>query len=134
MVSSAINYLTNFDFMEIGFNDFYWHDAIITEVTIDRNNPGKNDIILFEIEFPDIGKCRLVFIDVYWAKLDLNFGIVAPESISKAFIANETDGDLTRVSSLWKQLIPKLEAFCYVIELNSTGGEIKIIAKGFSVS
>lgn len=35
------------------FNDFYWHDAVITNIEIDRHNPGKEDTIAFAIEWPE---------------------------------------------------------------------------------
>jgi len=120
----------------MNFGDFYWHDAIILNIVIDRSNPGRIDTILFEIEFPDLGKVNFVFDKVYWIKMDLNFGMVVSENILKAFIADRSDTDFVYISSKWKKFIDldiaKLD--CYVIELNSTGGEIKIIATGFRVS
>jgi hypothetical protein len=65
------------------FNDFYWHDSVIKSVTINRNNPGVNDEIVFEIEWSEQkGKVLLVFEDVYWAEMKLNFGIVAAAAVS----------------------------------------------------
>jgi hypothetical protein len=115
------------------FNDFYWHDAVILNITIDRNDPGRIDTILFEIEFPDIGKVNFSFDSVYWIKMNLNFGIIASESILTAFIAERSDPDFVFISSTWEKFIDNTTLDCYVIELNSTGGEIKIIATGFRI-
>jgi hypothetical protein len=115
------------------FNDFYWHDAIIIDIVIDRSNPGIKDTILFDIDFPDEGKVELVFEDVYWSKMTLNFGVVAQESILNAFVTDRDDKDLINISSKWQKYVDGIKLYCYVINLNSTGGEIKIIAKEFKV-
>jgi len=48
------------------FNDFYWHDAVIKQVLIDRSNPGNEDTIAFEIEWPENrGRSTFIFEDVY---------------------------------------------------------------------
>ena len=39
----------------MNFNDFYWHDAVIKNITINRNNPGIIDIISLDIEWPEGG-------------------------------------------------------------------------------
>lgn len=52
----------------------------------------------------DNGKVNFIFEDVYWAKMNLNFGII-----------NRTELDV------------------YEILLNSTGGKIKIIARKFRI-
>ena len=117
----------------MNFNDFYWHDAVITSIAIDRSKPGIKDTILFNIEFPDEGKVDFIFEEVYWAKMSLNFGIVAQECILSAFTAERDDKDFVRISSKWEKFVDRIKLHCYVINLNSTGGEIKIVAKGFSV-
>ena len=37
----------------MNFNEYYWHDAIIKNIQIERNNPGVKDTILLEIEWPE---------------------------------------------------------------------------------
>lgn len=118
----------------MSFNDIYWHDSIIKYIKIDRAVPGNNGTIEFEIDWYEKGKGALFFEDIYWANLNLNFGIVAGENILDAFIADKTDEDFILFCSKWKDKIDINEINCYAIDLNSTGGRIKIIAKAFKIS
>lgn len=116
------------------FNDFYWHDAIIRNILIDRTNPGNDDSVSFEIEWTeDREKGVLIFEEVYWASMNLNFGIIADESILIATQLDEQNEDLAKFYSKWNGALNDVKLNTYKIELNSTGGEIKIIAKTFRV-
>jgi len=118
----------------MNFNDFYWHDAIIRNIQIDRTNPGNDDSILFEIEwYEDSKRAVLIFEEVYWTSMNLNFGIIADESILNATQLDEQNEDLVNFYSKWKGSMNEVKLNIYKIELNSTGGEIKIIAKTFKV-
>ena len=111
------------------FDKLNWHDAIINNIEIDRRNPGLNDIILFEIIWPNGKVSKLSFEDVYLIKLTLNCGIRAPESVYTAFIAEQNDVDLLNFYDKWNGLMNDVQLTCYVINTASTGGEIKILAK-----
>lgn len=115
------------------FNDYCWHDAMIKNIFIDRSNPGINDTILFEVNWPNGAKSKLAFEDVYWAKFNLNFGIVSSENILSAYLAEKDNESLSDLRLKWKGLL-NVELNCYIINLNSTGGEIKIISKGCRIS
>ena len=56
------------------FNDFEWHDSVIRNIRIDRNRPGEQDAIEFEVEF-DSGLFRIVFESMYQASFQMNFGV-----------------------------------------------------------
>ncbi|MGQ7857467.1 hypothetical protein ACUN24_24795 [Pedobacter sp. WC2501] len=114
------------------FNELYWHDSVIKRVEVDRSNPGIHDTIVFEIDWYDIGMGKLYFENVYWIRLDMNFGIVADECIDDAFKASDDDVDLARFNRKWNGLINENLA-CYVIKTASTGSEFKIIAGHFRV-
>ena len=114
--------------------DFYWHDSVIKNIVIDRNNPGKKDEIAIEIVWDDnYERVNFVFEGVYWAKMDLNFGIVANENILQGYLLPNNDEDLINFYSLWKGARDKIKLNVYEILLSSTGGRIKIIAKSFRV-
>lgn len=116
----------------MNFNDFYWHDAVIKNIQIDRNSPGTNDTIIFDIEWPEEkGKANFIFEEVYWASMNLNFGIVANETILSASELEENDQNLNSLYSKWNGVINDMELKVYKFSLNSTGSEIKIIAKRF---
>ncbi|WP_114751144.1 hypothetical protein [Pleomorphovibrio marinus] len=114
------------------FNDFIWHDAVIKKIEIDRNNPGNNDTIVFNIRWPENNRDSFIALqEVYFAKMDLNFGIVADETISHAVELEESDQDLNNIYSKWRGIIDDKKLKVYKFSLNSTGSKIKIIAKGF---
>jgi len=115
------------------FNDFYWHDAIIKSIIVDRHNPGKKDEIQFDILFPDKRKVtHFIFEKVYYASFNLNFGINAHETILQALVL-DNDDDLLKLFKNWKGHLDNIKLNVFYIELNSTGGKIKIIAKGFRI-
>ncbi|WP_304964159.1 hypothetical protein, partial [Bacteroides congonensis] len=87
------------------FEDYNWHDLEIKGITIDRNNPGKNDVIEFTIKLRNGSISKLLFQDVYWANLSLNFGIVASETINRVYIASEDDLDLLNFKNQWKSIL-----------------------------
>lgn len=114
--------------------DFYWHDSVIKHIAINRDNPGIKDEIVIEIVWADNDeRVNFVFEDVYWARMDLNFGIVVDENIFQGYLLPNSDEDLINFYSKWKGLMDDIKLNVYEIELNSTGGRIKIIAKGFRV-
>jgi len=119
----------------MNFEDFNWHDAVIKNITVDRNNPGIKDEITLEIVWPNREeRVHFVFESVYWAKMDLNFGIVAEENISQVHHLLNDDRDLIRFYSQWNGLMDDVKLNVYELELSSTGGRIKIIAKGFRIN
>jgi hypothetical protein len=114
--------------------DIYWHDAVIHNIIVDRNNPGINDSLKFEIEWIDGKSSILIFNEVYWANLMLNFGVVAEETILDVCLGNEDDVDYIRFKSIWEKYVDIRSFNIYIMNLNSTGGQVKIIAKSFSIN
>lgn len=45
----------------MNFNDYSWHDAIIKNILIDRKNPGKEDTISYEIQWPNNSISQIPF-------------------------------------------------------------------------
>ena len=115
------------------FNDYYWHDAVIKDIKVDRNNPGINDVIFIDIEWGEKReKATLIFEEVYWLNMNLNFGIIADETILQAKLLDHDNKDLSNFYSQWNGILNDVKLNTFQIDLNSTGGQIKIIAKGFS--
>lgn len=117
----------------LDFNDFEWHDAIIHNIVIDREHPGDIDTISMTITWPADTKGELIFENVWEAKLDMNFRVVASESIfmASATFDNPAIEDVLRKWSKMPQPLPPL--FCYAINTNSTYSNIKIVAEKFTV-
>lgn len=117
----------------INFNDLHWHDSVIKSISIDRTDPGIDDNIIFDIDWSNSINSFLKFTDVYWASMNLNFGIIAEESIYYAEKLGNDDEDLIQFYKGWKSLMDDVELQVFQIELNSTGSKIKIIAKNFEI-
>ncbi len=115
------------------FEEYCWHDSEIINIEINRSEPGKKDTIVFTINWQENKIGKIIFEDVYWASLNLNFGVIADECIDDAFIASINDEDLKRVYQKWNGLIDTIKLDCYVIKTISTDSEIKIIARTFKV-
>lgn len=115
------------------FDELYWHDSVIKRIEIDRASPGIRDTIIFEIDWYDTGMGILVFEEVYWVRINMNFGVVSDESIYEAYESSKEDIDMIKFNETWRGLI-NVDLSCYVIKTLSTGSEIKIIAKGFKVN
>ena len=119
----------------MNFEDFYQHDAVIKNITVDRDNPGLKDEVALEIVWPNTEeRVHFIFESVYWTKMELNLGIVADENISQGRHLSNDDRDLIRFYSQWNDLMDDVKLNVYEIELSSTGGRIKIIAKGFRIN
>lgn len=119
----------------IQFNDIDWHDVLIHDIKIDRSKPGIVDNILFLIQFQTKSNIHeLVFDEVYWASFDLNFGIIADETIDVAFESRNDTLEIEQLRKKWKEVLKNIKLSYYYIKLNSTGSEIKIISKFFRLN
>jgi hypothetical protein len=113
--------------------DIYWHDSVILNILIDRKSPGKIDTIQFEVDWQDIGLKKIVFEDIFWAKLDLNMGMIVQECFDSAYIANDDDLDVVKFYKKLGNFPIPMGLMCYVLKLLSTGSEIKILCRGFKL-
>lgn len=113
------------------FDDIEWHDQILTEINIDRSDPGKIDSI--EIRLVINGEKAIIeFINVYHAQLNMNFGIVAEESIRYGAVELESD-ELLNIKEKWQKISANLDNLkCYIFNTNSTNSIIKIYALNYS--
>lgn len=115
--------------MNFDFNNCSWHDSILKNIFIDRSDPGKVDTVEMTIDWYDEPASKIIFKDVYLFKATLNFGIIADETILNAGIAIQEDPDLINFYQKAKGVLGSKKINCYIIETNSTGGTIKILAE-----
>ena len=116
------------------FEDYHWHDSIVHNIALDRSNTGYNDTLELEVEFYHEDKrSKLIFEDLRYLKMDLNFGIVANETILDAMELENSDEDLKNFYSSWNGLFDDIKLRVFLIDLNSTGSKIKIICESFKV-
>lgn len=115
------------------FNDIPWHDAELEEIIIDR---VRNDHLSIKICLPeDYGgsKITIEFVECYHMNLDMNFGILPPDTILNAQLFEETQ-KLTEIRHKWKRMGVDLSKLnCYKINTNSTNSIIEVYACSFRV-
>lgn len=115
------------------FEDIEWHDQILTGIIINRTNPGKNDSI--ELKVIIEGNAMIIlFEDVYFADIKMNFGVIADESIRYAVI-NTNDVEITNIQKKWNSVGGELDKLlCFELNTNSTNSLIKIYALSYKIS
>jgi hypothetical protein len=121
--------------MNTNFNHLPWHDACLKFIYIDRQNPGENDVVKILVDWPEEqGSSYIEFSDCYAFKANMNFGIVACESIlfAKCFTDSEV---LNSIRKEWSTLgVDLKELKCFEITTNSTNSIISIYALNFKIT
>jgi hypothetical protein len=120
--------------MNVDFNDLPWHDAILRSIYVDRNNPGERDVVKLLINWPDEETTsNLEFGDCYGLTANMNFGVVASESILMAECVDDCD-ELRSMRQEWSNGGVNLDQLkCYKITTNSTNSSISIFALHFKL-
>ena len=119
--------------MNVDFNELPWHDAILQFIYIDRQNPGEKDVIKLLIHWPDNTSSTIEFYDCYAATMNMNFGIVACESILTAECSFDSS-ELKTIQQGWLKAGVNLnELKSYKIITNSTNSIISIFSLGFRI-
>ena len=73
-------------------------------------------------------KFEIVFEDVYKAYLDMNFGVVAQESI-RFLIVENSDEAIKGIIEKWKSINSDLNSLrCFHLNTNSTNSDLRIYA------
>lgn len=114
------------------FNDLPWHDANLQYIYINRLNPGEQDVIKILIDWADSHSSSAIeFYDCYALTANMNFGIVACESILSAECFIDS-AELTSIRQEWSKVGINLDSLkSYKIITNSTNSIINIFALGF---
>jgi hypothetical protein len=117
--------------MRDNFNNLPWHDADLQLIYIDRRKPGGKDVIKFLIIWPVGYYSTIEFYDCYALTANMNFGIVACESILAAECLIESE-DLCSIRNEWSKAGVNLDNLkCFKITTNSTNSIVNIFALGF---
>ena len=117
--------------MNTSFNNLFWHDANLQLVNIDRQNPGEQDIVQFLIDWPNGYRSTIEFYDCYALTINMNFGVVACESILTAEYFDDSE-ELSSIRKEWGKVGVNLNNLkCFKITTNSTNSVITIFALGF---
>ncbi len=116
------------------FDALEWHDSVLLRLNIDRRAPGERDEIVLVVEWPD-GRVQSVrFTDCYALNAQMNFGVMAPESIRTARCIADAPA-LAEMRQRWMALGIELDDLrCFEITTNSTASELRIYAMRFEVS
>lgn len=118
--------------MNKNFNDLTWHDANLQIFYIDRQKPGEQDIVKILIDWPDGNNSSIIeFYDCYALTMDMNFGVIACESILTAECLTDSK-ELTSIRNEWHEVGVNLEGLKHFkITTNSTNSIINIYALAF---
>lgn len=120
--------------MKDRFLDFTWHDANLMLIEIDRRDPGHRDEVALVIEWPDDRRSRLVFTNCYLFEAQLNFGIDAGGEWIYGADCSPDNAEVARVrEGLRHHGADITDLYCFEIDTSSTGGTIRIVARGFEV-
>lgn len=111
------------------------HDSEILELVVDRADTEADRIIVSldyieDYESMQVSRKKLVFCGCYRAVLDMNFGVLAPESIRLGYEVEDSQliSDLrTRLEKVGVRINDRLKHFR--LETNSTGSVIDIVAE-----
>ncbi len=118
---------------EESFAELPWHDAVLLRLTIDRRVPGERDELVLLIEWIDGRKQEVRFTDCYAMEAQMNFGVIAPESILEAECRSHTL-KLAEIRQRWSTLNAHLEdLLSFEFTMNSTASVIRIFARQFDI-
>lgn len=118
----------------MNIEDFSFHDSTLKEIIIERNNPGYRDEVKIKIGLLNGNDIEVIFKDCFKAIFDLNFGVIAEETIFDFYRSTENDNELKVLKEKWLKIggaIEGLSLFC--IETNSTNSKIKIYARDYKI-
>lgn len=118
--------------MKNNFNHLSWQDANLMSIYIDRQNPGEMDVIKIVIEWENSTLSSIFeFFDCYAFIANMNFGVLANESILYAECINDSQ-ELKSIQEKWLKAGLKLENLKHFkIETNSTNSIINIFSLGY---
>ena len=115
------------------FDDLMWHDATLLWIELDRRDPGNRDEIGLVVEWPDGRRNRLVFTDCYLLEARMHFGIIASESILSATCSADAP-EVDNVREMCRRYGGDFtDLHRFEVETNSTGGTIRVVARGFEL-
>lgn len=119
--------------MNTKFNSLPWHDAELRSISIDRSDAGNSDTVELVVKWPNgIINC-ITFSDCFSFDAQMNFGIVAEETILDAVCLVESD-KISAIKDKWAPLGAPLESICsYRLSTNSTNGQIEICAMSYTL-
>lgn len=118
----------------MNFDEIIWHDTTISCIYLDRTTPGLRDILKIECKNEINGRFTALFSGIWKVTCDLNFGIVAPETIRFARTI-DSDPRMDFIRGQWKNVgvhIDKLIAL--EIETNSTASKIFVIFEHLQIT
>lgn len=116
------------------FDAMEWHDSILVNLNIDRVSPGKRDEVVLVVEWLDARQQKVCFTDCYALEIQMNFGVVALESIREAHCITASPR-LTEIRERWAMLGVELQSLCcFEIMTNSTESQICIYAIRYEIS
>ena len=115
------------------FDELPWHDAVLLGIGVDRTSPGNRDELTIDVGWPDGARERVRFHDCYQVDLQLNFGVLGPDSVRSG--DQEAAGpELSELQDAWARSGVDLGSLTiYRITTNVTASRLVIVARSFSL-
>jgi len=115
------------------FETMSWHDALLLHLHVDRRAPGTRDVVTLHIQWVDGQTSFVSFGDCYKLEANMNFGIIAAESIRSAHCILDSPR-VAEERRKWAQLGVSLDdLMSFEFEMNSTGSVVRVLARSFEI-
>lgn len=119
--------------MSNSFDSYFWHDSVLLEIVINRENPGNCDTVLLKIRWADGKVNSIIFKDCYFLTANMNFGIIAEEAIFDAECVTKSE-TIDKIQEKWGALGVTLNGLkCYKIITASTNSSVEIYSLSFEM-
>jgi hypothetical protein len=116
------------------FENRFYHDVEIQDITIPRDDPGNYDSVLIALVDENNHRFRIDFKKCYKAQFNMNFGIICSETIRSASCKRSTPM-LEELRKSWKKVgVNLVQVISFEIETNSTGSILTILAEDIEVT
>ncbi len=117
--------------MAPSFEELPWYDAELRALSIDRSEPGIADRVDLSILWPHGAENEIRFSDCYALVAEMNFGVIARETILAARI-NQDASALATVKARWAPTGVLLDDLtCFEIETAATGSTLRMLRQAF---
>lgn len=117
----------------MNFDEITWHDTEITSIFLDRSAPGLKDVLEIRCTNKINGSFTVVFSNVWKITSDMNFGVVATETIRFVNIS-ESDDRIDIIKNQWKNVGIDIQRLSSAdIETNSTASKLFVAFENLEI-
>jgi hypothetical protein len=113
------------------FLDLPWRRAVLLDLRVEHRGAGYVHTVSLSVVWPGGRRTIVSFREPYALDARLSFGIVVPDTVSKATVGVRSAA-LDRIRHVWTRLgAPPEDLRCFALEMASTGS-VKVYASEWS--